>query len=25
MSWFNQGYETGDINQCNTFGVERVS
>ncbi len=25
MSWFNQGYETGDLNQCNTFGVERVS
>jgi len=25
MSWFNQGYETGDINQCNTFGVDRVS
>ena len=24
MSWFNQGYETGDINQCNTFGVDRV-
>ncbi|MDC5697405.1 neutral zinc metallopeptidase [Intrasporangium calvum] len=25
MSWFNQGWETGDINQCNTFGVESVS
>jgi predicted metalloprotease len=25
QSWFTQGYETGDINQCNTFGVDRVS
>ncbi len=25
MKWFSQGYRTGDINQCNTFGVERVS
>ncbi|MFC7593898.1 neutral zinc metallopeptidase [Terrabacter sp. GCM10028922] len=25
MSWFTQGYRTGDINQCNTFGVDRVS
>jgi predicted metalloprotease len=25
MNWFMQGYQTGDINQCNTFGVERVS
>jgi uncharacterized protein len=25
MSWFTQGYRTGDINQCNTFGVDTVS
>ena len=25
MNWFSQGYETGDINQCNTFGVDTVS
>ncbi len=25
QNWFLQGYETGDINQCNTFGVDRVS
>ena len=25
MKWFSQGYRTGDINQCNTFGVEKVS
>ncbi|TQM58202.1 KPN_02809 family neutral zinc metallopeptidase [Humibacillus xanthopallidus] len=25
MKWFTQGYRTGDINQCNTFGVETVS
>ncbi len=23
--WFLQGYKTGDLNQCNTFDVERVS
>ena len=25
MNWFTQGYRTGDINQCNTFGVRSVS
>ena len=25
MKWFTQGYRTGDINQCNTFGVQTVS
>jgi predicted metalloprotease len=25
MKWFTQGYRTGDINQCNTFGVSTVS
>jgi predicted metalloprotease len=25
MSWFTQGWQTGDINQCNTFGVDTVS
>jgi predicted metalloprotease len=25
MNWFSQGWQTGDINQCNTFGVDRVS
>jgi predicted metalloprotease len=25
MKWFSQGYRTGDINQCNTFGVDTVS
>jgi hypothetical protein len=25
QAWFTQGYRTGDINQCNTFGVESVS
>ena len=25
MDWFSQGYRTGDINQCNTFGVGSVS
>lgn len=25
MKWFTQGYETGDLNQCNTFGVPSVS
>jgi len=25
MKWFTQGYETGDLNQCNTFGVDTVS
>ncbi|MGW5239724.1 KPN_02809 family neutral zinc metallopeptidase [Monashia sp. NPDC004114] len=25
MDWFTQGYRTGDINQCNTFGVSTVS
>ncbi|GAA2023213.1 neutral zinc metallopeptidase [Terrabacter terrae] len=25
MHWFTQGYETGDLNQCNTFGVDTVS
>ncbi len=25
QNWFMQGYQTGDINQCNTFGVETVS
>jgi uncharacterized protein len=24
-SWFTQGWQTGDINQCNTFGVDTVS
>ncbi|MEO7753258.1 MAG: neutral zinc metallopeptidase [Terracoccus sp.] len=24
MKWFKQGYDTGDINQCNTFGVDKV-
>ncbi|WP_034804788.1 KPN_02809 family neutral zinc metallopeptidase [Intrasporangium oryzae] len=24
QKWFMQGYETGDINQCNTFGVATV-
>lgn len=23
--WFLQGYNTGDLNQCNTFNVDRVS
>lgn len=23
--WFLQGFKTGDLNQCNTFNVERVS
>ena len=23
--WFLQGYETGDLNQCNTFGVQNVT
>jgi predicted metalloprotease len=25
MNWFTQGYRTGDINQCNTFGVNTVT
>jgi len=25
MKWFTQGYTTGDINQCNTFGVDTVT
>ena len=25
MKWFTQGYQTGDLNQCNTFGVDTVS
>jgi uncharacterized protein len=25
MKWFTQGYRTGDINQCNTFGVGNVT
>jgi predicted metalloprotease len=25
MNWFTQGWQTGDINQCNTFGVDTVS
>ena len=25
QNWFMQGYETGDINQCNTFGVDKVT
>ncbi|MER7070236.1 neutral zinc metallopeptidase [Terrabacter sp. NPDC000476] len=25
MRWFSQGYETGDLNQCNTFGVGNVT
>ncbi|NUO34218.1 MAG: hypothetical protein HOQ18_08215 [Dermatophilaceae bacterium] len=25
MNWFSQGWQTGDINQCNTFGVDTVS
>jgi predicted metalloprotease len=25
QQWFTQGYRTGDINQCNTFGVGNVS
>ncbi|MFM6851733.1 MAG: neutral zinc metallopeptidase [Terrabacter sp.] len=25
MKWFTQGWQTGDINQCNTFGVDTVS
>ena len=25
MAWFSQGYRTGDLNQCNTFGVDTVS
>jgi predicted metalloprotease len=25
MSWFTQGYRTGDLNQCNTFGADTVS
>ena len=25
QKWFMQGYETGDLNQCNTFGVETVT
>ena len=25
QKWFLQGYETGDINQCNTFGVQNVT
>jgi uncharacterized protein len=25
QKWFMQGYETGDLNQCNTFGVDTVS
>ena len=25
QKWFLQGYQTGDLNQCNTFGVETVS
>lgn len=25
MHWFTQGYQTGDLNQCNTFGVDTVS
>ncbi|GAB3882490.1 KPN_02809 family neutral zinc metallopeptidase [Terrabacter terrigena] len=25
MHWFTQGWQTGDINQCNTFGVDTVS
>ena len=25
MKWFTQGYRTGDINQCNTFGVDTVT
>src|SRR6478735_2112137 len=25
MKWFSQGYRTGDINQCNTFGVDTVT
>ncbi len=25
QKWFTQGYQTGDINQCNTFGVGTVS
>ncbi|HET7398067.1 MAG TPA: neutral zinc metallopeptidase [Intrasporangium sp.] len=25
MTWFTRGWETGDLNQCNTFGVDTVS
>jgi predicted metalloprotease len=25
QNWFMQGYRTGDLNQCNTFGVDSVS
>ena len=25
QKWFTQGYQTGDLNQCNTFGVDTVS
>jgi predicted metalloprotease len=25
QKWFLQGYQTGDLNQCNTFGVDTVS
>ena len=25
QNWFLQGYQTGDLNQCNTFGVGTVS
>ncbi len=25
MTWFTRGAETGDLNQCNTFGVDTVS
>src|SRR6478735_616492 len=25
QEWFLQGYQTGDLNQCNTFGVDTVS
>ena len=24
QKWFMTGFQTGDINQCNTFGVSRV-